>query len=814
MSDTDFTIRLAPGLYMDSMGRFLPGPVDGAPTHPAPRGGLPIDPDAAKKALQGIADALPKTGDPKSQQALLDLGVPDEVIQALGKIGEIAGTLAKVVPVVGAAVTVAKMLGILKSGDDAVLAAIDKLWVKFSKLIEAKDEKWTTHEVFKLRNDLYATLDEVTEFQGQVQQGLLSPQILLDKLSEMRALHTQSANAVRALMSPTLWQSSLDGEKFKWVWPGNLFFDPGPGEPGPDMRALRPPAEEERFDHRVMAPSVCATTQVYLTFIKKLAPEFRSSGEFSESIWRTTLRLEDLIVLMLNKTVARTHWFPQEFVYLYPVHPQNPPGGVFVPNYNGYHVGALDLRSTRGRPTTPPIVPYGFGWIFDMTGAQVQWGSVQFNWHPPAKVVLEDHGNQGSRFRVLNPDECAKAANTRSEELFAAALYAAGYFHLVQLSGLLRQLYTAPSTSETVTGVVTPYRSPLPSDQVTVTGVPVPPYPPATSPATRVPQQTFIRANLNTQPRAARTILFPYKVWLRTLPADANANSDYKSVFHTHYDDEAQPREPGTAPFKRLVCEFDAAGVLAQEMLVEGETPEAVVTVGSKDVTLTADTFDWWIPIPEVVQSLPQMSEYSRHLREHGWLAPKEAAAPAKRPGKWADFTLVQDVMSESPVSDAIAGQLVHAPGVDPVGERRMIRRTQVTVSCSLSWNGIDLIVRVEGDPADRNFDLFLVIEERLGDHEVWLHTPFLVPVTGQLTFVPEKFFKDEQALIEQSSEFWNDFNSHYRESRLNLSPLDAITQINSWRDRSTVEGLQRIAAVVDAGEPELLAAFKRSRGF
>jgi hypothetical protein len=816
MSDAEFTIRLAPGLHMDSTGRFIPGPLDQVPTHPAPGGGLPLDPDAVKKALSGISDALPKTGDPKSQQALLDLGVPDEVIQALGKIGEVAATLAKVVPVVGVAVSIAKMVGLLKSGDDAVIAAIEKLWARTNALIQAKDAKWTTDEVFTRREAAFRGLNAVTEFQTQVEQGLLTdPDDMRTRLSEMRLIHQGVAEAATFLMSPTLWQSSLNGEEFKWVWAPNLFFDPGPGDPGQNMRAFRPAAEQERFDHRVMAPSVCAVLQAYLTYLKRMVPEYRSSGEFSEFIGDLTLLAEDLAELMTHETLARTHWFPQDFSYLYPAGPPSFPGGNIVPGYNGYHVGGLDLRSTRPMATDPPVLPYAFGWIYDRTGAQVRWGAMQFNWHPPAQLELDDTPGYGPRFRILNPDECAKAANVRSEELFAAVLYSSGYFNLVHVIGLLRHLYAAPSTSETVSGIVTPHRSPLPRSQVTVTGVPVFPYAAATSQADREPQTTFVRANVNTQPRD-RLVKFDYRVWLRTLPATLDGTSEYSSIFRARYEDEPQPRRAGTAPFKRLVCDFNAAGVLGEKKLAEGKTPTQPLTVGPIDVTLEADTFDWWIPVPEAVQSLPQLSEYTRELREQGWLSPREtggngAAQSAPAPGKFADATLVQAAVHDSPAGMGL-GELVRAPSLAPIGERRMIQREDVTVRCSLTWNGIDLIVRVEGDPKDRNYDLFLVIEERLGDHQVWLHTPFLVPVTGQLTFVPETFFKDEQELIDKSNEFWNDFNDHYTESR-EISPLDPIVQVNTWRDRYTVEGLQRIADVVRSEEPHVLGEFMRLRG-
>jgi hypothetical protein len=136
----------------------------------------------------------------------------------------------------------------------------------------------------------------------------------------------------------------------------------------------------------------------------------------------------------------------------------------------------------------------------------------------------------------------------------------------------------------------------------------------------------------------------------------------------------------------------------------------------------------------------------------------------------------------------------------------------EVEVTYTLIWNGIDLSVRVESKPGDRNYDLFLVVEEKLVAHDQWLHTPFLLPVTGQLTFVPEQFFRDEAELIDKANEFWSDFNDDYAES-VELSPLDPIAEIN-WRELQTVEGLQRVAGVVRSAEPEALQAFMRKRGF
>lgn len=813
MSDAEFTIRLAPGLYMDSAGRFVPGPLDAVPTHPAPGGGLSINPDSVKKALSGIADALPKTGDPKSAAALIELGATEDVIAALGKIGAVAGSLAKMVPYVGAALEVAKLLGILKSGPDPVLARIEELFKDVKNLINAKDEKWTAHEVWKLRQTVLGGLVDVEEFQESLKYKP-DPVDLKAKLAAMRATHRDVAEALRDLMSPSIWQSSMEGEDFKWVWAHNLFFDPGPGDPGPEHRALRPTTAVERFDHRVMAPTICAMTQSYLTFIKQIVPEYRSSGEYSSSIAKLVPLIENLAHTMREQTVARTHWYSTDFLYLYPTKPG--PQLTYEPSYAGFHVGALDLRS-RNVPT-PTNLPYAFGWIMDQTGAPVDWGAMHFNWKPPAKIELEDWG-QTARFRVLNPDECAAAANAAAEESYAAVLYASGYLSLVHLAGLLRHLYTAPSQSETVTGAVAPQRQSLARTPVTVTGVKVFPFEPATSPAEREPQTSAVRAALTTQPRE-RDRRFEYEVWLRTLPTRLDGTSDYATVYRTSYEDEPQEREPGTARFKRLICEFSSSQVLDGERIAKGKTPDATFSDGPKTITLSADTFDWWIPVPDALETGLHASEYLSEIRELGWLSNVGAlttggaggggAAPPRPPGRVIDFDLVNAV--SSPVGDGILGsEFAHASDPSPVGERREIRRADVEVTYTVVWNGIDLMVRVEGRPQDRNYDLFLVVEEQLLAHDQWLHTSFQLPITGQLTFVPERFFREEQDLIDKANAFWRDFNAHYSES-VELSPLDPVAHVN-WHELYSVAGLQRVAKLVQLERPEVLAAFMKERG-
>ena len=100
------------------------------------------------------------------------------------------------------------------------------------------------------------------------------------------------------------------------------------------------------------------------------------------------------------------------------------------------------------------------------------------------------------------------------------------------------------------------------------------------------------------------------------------------------------------------------------------------------------------------------------------------------------------------------------------------MRRESIEVTYTLRWNGVDLVVEVEGDPKHRNYDLFLVVEEQVAGNQS-LHTSFLLPMTGQLTYVPESFFRAEQESIEKANSFWRDLLDHYAESE-EVSPLES----------------------------------------
>ncbi|MGH7629088.1 MAG: hypothetical protein ACREOF_06805 [Gemmatimonadales bacterium] len=301
---------------------------------------------------------------------------------------------------------------------------------------------------------------------------------------------------------------------------------------------------------------------------------------------------------------------------------------------------------------------------------------------------------------------------------------------------------------------------------------------------------------------------------LRTLPAGMDGSSDYEELYGTRYQNESTPKTAGTAPFSELICDY-SGGVVGEKVLATGKTPAQPVTLEGT-ATLAADTFDWWVPVPDSAQASGGPAGYLSELRALGWASRFEHIQPAQTGGAApagggtpppSSPTLVEGVYDS--VAGLYGSHLIRGPTPQPVGQRREVERRTIEVTYTLNWDGIDLRVTLETWPQDRNVDLYLVVEETIAKGQV-LHTVFAVPMTGQITYVPEKFFKGEAEVIEAANAFWRDLVDKYSE-QVEISPLDPIARL-SRRELSSVDGLERVAELMRTEQPEFLQAFIRER--
>jgi hypothetical protein len=137
----------------------------------------------------------------------------------------------------------------------------------------------------------------------------------------------------------------------------------------------------------------------------------------------------------------------------------------------------------------------------------------------------------------------------------------------------------------------------------------------------------------------------------------------------------------------------------------------------------------------------------------------------------------------------------------EPVsGQRRWVKEHDIQIDYSLRWQADQLTVTLRNNrPLDRNYIVHVVVEETLGSGEV-LHTAQRIPVTGQLTFVPQSFFDQERAALERVAKLFRDLEEKYAESLRDVpGPRPGDPDPWPWR-----EGLLGLDPDVLAADPVL----------
>ena len=176
---------------------------------------------------------------------------------------------------------------------------------------------------------------------------------------------------------------------------------------------------------------------------------------------------------------------------------------------------------------------------------------------------------------------------------------------------------------------------------------------------------------------------------------------------------------------------------------------------------LTADTFDIWTAVPDGA-SMGLMTDVFTGIEKTGVVSTAAGNKPSSRFVSTID-ELVREYATapEPPVAGAKVG--VKAPErpdlggeslPDPKGERRNLTRGQVSLHYEWTWNGPLLEVEIEADAANPNTDLYLVVEEQIVDQQ-WRHSAFRIPLTTQLTYVPQSFLEAEAEQADRANRFW-----------------------------------------------------------
>jgi len=853
MNDATFLVRVGAGLYLDSNGDIRPGPDAALPTYTVAGGGLPVSPETVKKAFDGIARGLPDPSDPKTREKLGRLGVLDDSMKILHEFGEIAGALGKVVGFVGFAVDVAKVLGLLKDGPSAVEQLVERHYQDLDRRLKGMEARWQLQDVRNMRVDLHVALLAVDAYLEELGQGVVNQANLQSKLLQLHGAHEKAADAVGRMLDPSTWLSGFNHDDYTrvwpWIpWPGLYRMPAGLAAPNtlhPENYARVYEQAELVFDHRAMIPGATHAVLSYLTLIKAMSPEYRSTGEFDDYLLGFADALETLTVHMRAAGLARTVHVDGNFGPLRANEVIDPVLGPprVAPTCNRWSVGAVDLRAhtndywdgleARARTVYQALglTPDWLTNVYPLNQLPDRLGPLWTRWTAPAVLTraTEPVTNEPI-YPITNVDECIAAANAQAEADYLDLLFTSGYLNLVHLVALLRHSATEPDRSETVTAKLFTSHAAVTHEQVEVITRPVLAAPIETT-ADRENRITRLGVDVTTQPLERERPL-PYRITLCTMPSASGSEwrePDWSQMQTARY----VPRtvtELGGAERPTMALELRTAAPTSEVELIAGTSP-AQSRHATGTATLVADTFDWWIPVG-VPHSSPVWQDEARlglRLAEAlagagqrggregaGQGAGSGGARPTGGGAAGGDAAMQSAFGARVGASAVLTGPAsrdladVILDDIDPAtvgGQHRDVRREQeVLLRWELSWTADRMSVRLASRPEDRNYVVFLVIQEKLGPSGQWLHTAVKLPVDGQLTYLPKTFLDEERAANERAHRLLTDLNRRYAKSvpAGPKGPGPVLAEL-SPAVAGTPTGMATLLAAAEAHAPELL---------
>jgi len=830
MSSPTFMIHLGGGLYLDSQGNLHTGPSPGLPVYDLGFQ-LPIDPSKVHKALTSFKEAVNKAlADEDFKSALQNFGLATKLFPILSLVTKIAGFIAPVFFVASVVVDVLKLFGFLKDGPDKLEKLMQERFDELRSSVKAIDELIKVKDLRDVRDKLEGISNALRDYLGKLKNTYPDVDALEADLRLNRTNHFNALNDYRKVFDPSTWLAQFDRAEHTRVWPfmeGVLFTHPvkpanaRPGAPNPPVVAMRPP-DGNHFDHRLLVPMVLYAAETHLACIRGLVPEYRTVGDFREDLKTFSRQIETLAKGMREFVLARTIYRPVQFGQLnhWEV---NDDGLGITPEHlltvqqrrSRWSVGAMDLREHNDAFFANFLDEMFRKEFFGYT-TETRHGHMNFRWMPPAKLRRAGRDNDGKRlYQITNPDECADAANKQSEQDYADLLASSGYVELIQVATLLRHEATEPDRSQTVAAEAPRLlRRSKPAHPVTVESSPrafTPVH--ITAQASREPQDCAATVRITTQ-SIKRAEPVRYKIKLRTL--DSIVSGQWLEPSYDQYQWSRYEPDFSDPGFKRLVL-FTSNLALNDPLdrtlqLTEGSSPRETKR-GGDVITMKAHTFDWWIPVrPPYTLDAP-FSKIEHRLHRIGWNGPSLDNTPlaGNDASTRADFQPSSAIVTAPPVDPYIPGISWKGGAKDWDGERREPKETDITIKFSWTWEADRFTVELENLPSDRNYVVYVVVEELLVMSGQWLHTAVPVPITGQLTYVPQRFFDDERRAIEDGKRKLDEFLGRYAEVAVG-GPLDPITGWLGPADLVSTAALERIFQLAQKHQPGLLDEVMRGK--
>jgi hypothetical protein len=155
-------------------------------------------------------------------------------------------------------------------------------------------------------------------------------------------------------------------------------------------------------------------------------------------------------------------------------------------------------------------------------------------------------------------------------------------------------------------------------------------------------------------------------------------------------------------------------------------------------------------------------------------------------------------------IDSFLPGFAWHDGSQDWDGEHRDPEEANVTIEYSLDWTADRLHVSLKAEPVDRNYVVYVVVEEKMPGSGKVMHTAVPIPVNGQLTYVPQAFFDEEQEAIQKARKAAAEFVRKYSES-VEVGPLDPIIGWARPGDLASTAGLATLMRLAEEHQPTLL---------
>ncbi|MDX3078630.1 hypothetical protein [Streptomyces sp. MI02-7b] len=777
-----FALHLGGGLYVDSWGNLYHDSPDYVPAYHAPTA-VPIDPSKIAEALKQASTLKDINKDKGAINLAVDLGIPPELLDILSAVGKIAGFAGPVGSALSLAFDLAKLVGIIKEGPNALEVAVEKMGKRLNTAFHAFSMQEILRDVAKGRSNIQQLTAEAAQYLDIMDKSP-TKEDMETRRGDIELAFSRTQEGFGVLLSRETWMTMVDWGTIQWSW-GRLWQQlfTLPEKPGGAPRqATLPEDNGSYFDNCLMVPSATYAATGFLTAIRAIEPEYRTTGRYKGGLQHYARMLDDLAEALRDNGLALTRYKPEHF--LIPLNVGS--GDVYADPFSGkeilnptghWPVGALDLRYHNDE---------FFAKQRESHPGATKLANMDFGWTPPA--ILQP-GLGG--YVIVNPQECADAANSQAEKDYAELLATSGYVELLLLAALFRNEWSAPSTSQTVRpGKLQLTRKSSPRVDVSVSTKDIPGTGVITSPAKREHRECYAAVSIKTQPTIPHGAI-QYKVKLRTLSSMGGTGNAPKSWSDVTYDQfqmssyEPVPNpnhDPELRDLKQLVL-TETSLALDEYPLV----PDWTSSPGDPGITprsdlgeVTADTFDWWIPVPDVTVS---------------------RGKPGKMQPMNTRLHMVDTQARKAHQLDARALWPSGEPDWD--GQHRDVARTQVKFDYTLDWTGNTLEFTLHSQPPYRSYIVWLVIEEKMLNTGQILHTAVEVPVNGLLTYVPEEFFAKELLAYSRLVKVLKEFNREIKIQNPNGPDPLVIDGIHA-HELASHEILDRSAKIARRSDPHL----------